>query len=162
MNVSEALIAIRHKVNDRDEVGNSNEELLAYLNEAIQVVSQYMIAAGSPLLVEDMTIAQGASTQVALPANFVKFCGTFPAKITGKTIQLLEDPPMKLRYFVSYPIVEMDGDMPFHHDELNQIAVRLACIYVSNQQELDVQQDQALLTEIQNSIIAAMKQGQAQ
>ena len=157
MNVSEALIAIRHKTNDRDEVGNSNEELLAYLNEAIQYVSQYMIGANSPTMVQEMNIAENASTEVDLPPNFVKFCGTFPARITGDKINLLEDPPMKLRYFVSYPIVEMDGEMPFHHDELNQIAVRLACIYVSNQQELDVQQDQALLKEIQDSIAAAIK-----
>ena len=157
MNVSEALIAIRHKTNDRDEVGNSNEELLAYLNEAIQYVSQYMIAAGSPMMVQEQTIAAGASTEVDLPSNFVKFCGTFPARITGDTITLLEDPPITLRYFVSHPIVEMDGEMPFHHDELNQVAVRLACIYVNNQQELDVQQDQALLTAIQESIQAAIK-----
>lgn len=157
MNVSEALIAIRHKTNDRDEVGNSNEELLAYLNEAIQYVSQYLIGVNSPTMVQEMAIGENDSSEVDLPANFVKFCGTFPARITGDKIELLEAPPVKLRYFVSYPIVEMDGEMPFHHDELNQIAVRLACIYVNNQQELDVQQDQALLTAIQDSIMAAIK-----
>jgi len=157
MNVSEALSEIRSKTNDRDEVGNSDDELLSYLNEAIQYVSQYLVAAGAPMLVEDMTIAANASTEVDLPPNFVKFCGTFPARITGKTIKLLEAPPMTLRYFVSYPMVEMDSEMPFHHAELNQAAVRLACIYVSNQQELDVQQDQALMGAIQESILAAIK-----
>lgn len=157
MNVSEALIAIRHKTNDRDEVGNSNEELLAYLNEAIQYISQYLIGANSPTMVQDAVVNESNSTEIDLPPNFVKLCGTFPIRITGNKMQLLGELPIRFRYFASFPLVEMDGEMPFHHDELNQIAIRLACIYVSNQQELDVQQDQALLKEIQDSIAAAIK-----
>ena len=162
MDVIRAVEEVRLKTNDRDGVGVDDQEILSYLNEAIQVVSQFMIGAGSPLLVQDMNIGENDGTEIDMPPNFIRFCGTFPVRITGKKFNLLEDPPMKLRYYVSYPIVEMDDEMPFHHDELNQIAVRLACIYVNNQQELDVQQDQALLAEIQNSILAAMKQAQAQ
>ena len=68
MNVSEALIEIRNKTNDRDEVGLDNEELLAYFNEAIQYISQYLAAANSPVLLQDMTIS---SATAQLPDNFI-------------------------------------------------------------------------------------------
>ena len=157
MDVIRAVEEIRLKTNDRDGVGMDDQEILSYLNEAIQCISQYMIGAGSPLLVQELNIAANAEPTVSLPPNFIKFCGTFPVKVTGRTITLLDNPPMKLRYFASYPIVEMEDVMPFHHDELNQIAIRLACIYVNNQEELNVQQDQGLLTGIQESILAAMR-----
>ena len=157
MDVTRAVEEVRLKTNDRDGVGMDDQEILSYLNEAIQCICGYMVAAGSPLLVMDLNIEEGGNMEIDVPKNFLKFCGTFPVRITGNKIKLLDEPPIKLRYFASYPTVEMNDNMPFLHDELNQIAIRLACIYVNNQEELNVQQDQGLLTEIQNSILAALK-----
>ena len=157
MDVIRAVDEVRLKTNDREGVGMDDQEILSYLNEAIQYICQHLVGTRYPALVQDLLIDEGDETTFDVPKNFIKFCGTFPARITGNTITLLEDPPVRLRYFASYLTVEMDDEMPFQHDNLNQIAVRLACIYVNNQEELNVQQDQALLAEIQQAVVAAVQ-----
>lgn len=153
MNVGEALIIVRQKINDYDEVGLSDEELLHYINEAAQYVSQYLASSNSPLMVKEQTLT--AQTNV-LPANFLKTCGTFPIKITGNVIELLDDPPLKIRYTAGVDRVSYVDDMPFQHEALNQFIVKLATIYALNQEELDVSQDKALLGELQASIASAI------
>lgn len=153
MNVSEALIEIRNKTNDRDEVGLSNEELLAYFNEAIQYISQYLAAANTPVLLQDITITTATAT---LPDNFIKLAGIFPVKITGNTIALLDTPPQTIRFYAGFGRVDMNEEVPLVNEALIRVAIRLAAIYVQNQQELDVTQDKGLLNDLQNAIIAAV------
>jgi len=153
VNVSEALIEIRNKTNDRDEVGLDNEELLAYFNEAIQYISQYLAAANCPVLLQDMTISSATAT---MPDNFIKLAGIFPVKITGNTVKLLETPPQTIRIYKGFDKAEMNGEVPLTNEALTRVAIRLAAIYVQNQQELDVTQDKGLLADMQNAIMAAV------
>jgi len=153
MNVSEALIEIRNKINDRDEVGLANEEILAYFNEAIQFISQFLVSVDSPLMLQDLTINAATGT---LPANFIKMAGIFPVKITGRTVKLLDSPPITLRYFGGFDRADMNEDVPLKNEALVRVAIRLAAIYANNQQELDVTQDKALLADLQNAILAAV------
>jgi hypothetical protein len=152
MNVSEAIIAVRHRINDRDEVGLDNEEILSYLNSAIQYICQALATANAPVLVDDLTINSATAT---LPKNFIKLAGIFPTKITGNTIKLLDTPPQTIRYFTAYGWPDMNGEMPFEQDALNEVAVQMAAIYANNQQELDVSQDKALFGEFTTAILAA-------
>lgn len=96
------------------------------------------------------------SQTTVLPENFLKTCGTFPIKITGNTIELLDEPPLKIRYTAGISRVSYVDDMPFTHEALNQFIVKLATIYALNQEELDVSQDKALLGELQASIASAI------
>ena len=148
MEVREALIQIRHIINDKDELELEDEELLMYLNKAIQYVSSYLIQANSPLIVQDMTVSTGTAE---LPKNYVKTAGGFPVKVTGNTLKWLDyesGKTLKLRYFATYELVEMDGEMPFHHDALNQQTIQAAAIFALNQVEADISQDKAILDEI--------------
>ena len=159
MNVSEALADIRFKIHDTDIIEMTDEELLICLNEAIQYVASYLIAANSPAIVADMVVTAEETT---LPANFVKTAGVFPIKVTGNTMLWLdyeEGQTMKVRYFASCaPVSETDA-MPFDHDALNQITVRLAAIYAGNQLEAEIAQDKALLDEINMAIAQAAGSG---
>ena len=152
MNVSEALIEIRNKINDRDVVGLVNEELLAYFNEAIQYISQYLAAANSPVLLQDMTIS---SATAQLPDNFIKLAGIFPVKITGNTVKVLE-PPQTIRFYAGFERADMNEEVPLNNEALIRVAIRLAAIYAQNQQELDITQDKGLLADFQNAIMAAV------
>ena len=58
MLVDVAINQIRDKINDRDEVGLDDNEILSYLNEAIQYVSSFLVGAGSPLVINDLTLTQ--------------------------------------------------------------------------------------------------------
>lgn len=155
MNVSEALADIRFKIHDTDVIEMTNEELLICLNEAIQYVASYLIGANSPAIVANMIVSEEETT---LPVNFVKTAGVFPIVVTGNTMRWLdyeEGQTMKLRYFASCePVLETD-EMPFKHDALNQITIKLAAIYAGNQLEAEVSQDKALLDEINAAIAQA-------
>ena len=159
MNVSSALSEIINKINDRDSVGLDDTELLAYLNEAIQFISQYLAAVNSPVLLQDVTISSATGT---LPDNFIKLAGVYPVKITGYSIKLLETPPQTIRMFVGYGNAAASGDVPLTSEALIRVAIRLAAIYANNQQELDISQDKALLADLQNAIMAAVGGATAQ
>ena len=155
MNVSEALADIRFKIHDKDEIEMTTEELLICLNEAIQYVSSYLIAANSPAIVADMVVE---AEETELPVNFVKTAGIFPIKVTGNVMRWLdyeEGATMNLRYFASCETVMEADEMPFKHDALNQITIKLAAIYAGNQLEAEVTQDKALLDEINAALAQA-------
>lgn len=153
MKVEEALYAIRNKINDRDEIGLDDDEILSYLNEALQYISAYMISVNSPLLTKSETIN---SKTFELPTNFVRFAGMFPVKVEGRIGELLESAPVNVKYFLSIDEVKSTSNMPFTQLALNQVAIKLACIYAQNQQGLNVQQDKVLLDEINGAIAGAI------
>lgn len=158
MLVTEAITEIRNKINDRDMVGLDDAELLSYLNEAMQLISVYMVGMDSPDLIEEQVIEEETFT---IPKNFDKFCGYYPIKRTGTTAQLLDEPPLRVRYFISYPIVDMEeeSEMPFNHAILNQLAIKIACTYAQNQEHEEISQDKAIIAEIQQAIAVAMGVG---
>ncbi len=148
MNVSEALTDIRRKIWDKDKITMDDDDLLTCLNEAIQYVASYLISENSPVLAHDIIIN---TETVTLPENYVKTAGLYPVKITGTTLKWLDyeaGKTMKLRYFSTCSKVAADGVMPFVHDALHQIIIKLAAIYAGNQMEADISQDKALLDEI--------------
>lgn len=153
MLVDVAINQIRDKINDRDEVGLDDNELLSYLNEAIQYVSSFLVGADSPMLVNNLTLTD---KETAMPKEYVRTAGKFPIKITGRTIELLDDPPVTIRYFANVPHVELDDDMPFTQQALNQICIKLAAVFCENQEELDVSQDNALLQGFNQAIMTAI------
>lgn len=153
MLVCDAISDIRSKTNDRDEIGLDDEEILAYLNEAIQYVSAYLIGSNSPMMVRNLTVSESS---FVLPKGFVRVVGVQPLKITGNEAELLEEPPFTFRYFTSSPFVGIGDDMPFEQLALNQVVIKLASIYVQNQHSLNIQQDKVLLDEINAAIAAAI------
>jgi len=156
MLVSEALTEIRNKINDRDEIGLDTSELLSYLNESVQYIAGLMIKFGCPELVTEIV---ATTDSITLPSNFAKFCGNYPIKRTGLTIQLLEDPPMKIRYFASCSLLGESDTMPFNHLALNQLAIKSACILANAQERLDIGQDTTLNQEIMQAIAGSMGAG---
>lgn len=158
MLVTEALTEIRNKINDRDEVGLDTSEILSYLNEAVQYISSLMIANGSPELVKEELIEEES---FVLPPNFARFCGYYPVKRTGNVVELLDEPPMKVRYATTYPLLtgEEDEEMPFNHIALTQVAIKVASVYANNQEQLNVSQDTSLYQEIMQAIASSMGVG---
>lgn len=159
MLVTEALTEIRNKINDRDMVGLDDSELLSYLNEAVQYIAALMITNNSTELIQEEIVEEPTFT---LPVNFAKFCGYYPIRRTGLTAELLDEPPLKVRYFVSYPLLT-DGEeeeMPFNHIALTQVAIKVACAYAQNQEKLNIQQDTALYQEIMQAIATSMGVGE--
>ena len=153
MLVKAAIQEIRNKINDRDCVGLDDSELLSYLNEAIQQISSYLIGVNSPVMISDMTVED--SEEFTLPPNFVKTAGNYPLKITGNKATALFS-PMAIRYYASYQHVSLESSLPFAHNALEVIAIKLACVYANTQEHLDITQDKALIDELVTSLAGAI------
>lgn len=149
MLVKDAILDIRGKVNDNDVIEYTDEELLINLKEAIQFAGAYLVSVKSPLAVEEIVVEE---EEFKLPANFTLTAGTFPIKITGDTCKLLDEPPLKLRYFATYKDLEPEDEMPYNHAGIWQIIIKLAAIYALNRNEFNIQQDKALLDEINQQL----------
>lgn len=156
MLVTEAITEIRNKINDRDMVGLDDVELVSYLNEAMQLISMQLVGLECPDLIIEEVIEDESFT---IPKNFDKFCGYYPIRRTGVVAELLDAPPLRVRYYVSYPIVELNGEMPFNHAILNQLAIKIACTFAQNQEHEDISQDKAIIAEIQQAVAVAMGVG---
>ena len=79
-----------------------------------------------------------------------------------KWLGYAEGQTMKVRYFSTCPAVVENGVMPFAHDALNQITIKLAAIYAGNQLEAEISQDKALLDEVNALLAQAAGNGIAQ
>lgn len=149
MLVTEAILNIRDKVNDRDVIEYTDEELLNNLKEAAQFVGTYLVSVNSPMAVDEFVIK---SEEFDVPKNYTKSAGYYPIKVTGKKGVLLDKPPLKVRYFATCKDLDFEDEMPYNHEGLWQIMIKLAAIYALNRNEFNVQQDKALLDEVNQQL----------
>ena len=154
MKVEDAVAKLKAATHDiSDEY--STDECLGFLNTAIQQVCYQLIAGRSPQMVKQVTL----HNLEYLPADFVRPAGTYPVKITGQLAEFLDESmkELKVRYFATKePLTELSVDMPFVHEEINDIAVKVATLIALNQNEYDVTQDKAILDELRQVIAAGM------
>jgi hypothetical protein len=134
-----------------------NYHCLMRLNSAAQLTSNLLVQIASPLVIQEEEFADGDN----LPGNFLKTCGTYPIRRTGGKVNFLDDvDKMLIRYYVTVPKIEdVDGDMPFEHDTINDFVIRTACKLALNRNEFDISQDQSILSELQSSAAEAMSNG---
>lgn len=137
-----------------------NYHCLMRLNSAVQLTCNLLVQINSPLVIDEGEFEDGDE----LPGNFLRTCGTYPIKRTGRTIKFLDDEEkMKIRYFITLPKLEKadvaEGDMPFEHDAINDFVIRTACKLALNRNEFDITQDQNILTELESSLAEAMGNG---
>lgn len=154
MRVEDAVARLKTATHDiSDEY--TTEECLGFLNTAIQQVCYQLIAGRSPQMVKQVTV----HNLEFLPSDFVRPAGTYPVKLTGQLIEFLDEDmaELKVRYFATKePLTGIEGDMPFIHEEINDVAVKVATLIALNQNEYDVTQDKAILDELRQVIAAGI------
>jgi hypothetical protein len=153
MDVKDAVRAIKaagHDISDE----YSMEDCLGFLNTAIHEVSGMLIAARSPMMVEEMLLHDGES----VPARYVASAGQYPMRITGQTVRLLGNArEVQFRFFRSKaPLENEKGMLPFDHEALNDYVVKVAVLYALNRNEYDVSQDKALYDELRQILVEAV------
>lgn len=126
------------------EEPEGTQELLNYLDRAIDEYSKRQAANLDLRLVQQMRVKNGTS----LPDDFLAFCGVVPFVIEGKVIQSYGNTAnLPVRYFARLPYItkfDEDADLPYEHDQYMTIAA-LAAIYALNKHEFDVSQDLMLM-----------------
>ncbi len=155
MTQKEMLALVRKLVSDEQATGftdggnleepEGTQELLNYLDRAVDEYSKRQAANGDTRLVNSMTIN---SYNMDLPEGFLMFCGLIPVHVEGNSLYYYGDmvtPTVKyfarLPYVSSYPET---APLPYEQDQYMTIAA-LAAIYALNKHEFNVSQDLMLL-----------------
>ena len=126
------------------EQPEGTQELLSYLDRAVDEYSKRQAWNGDLRLLKTMTVSAGS----VLPNDFLSLCRTVPIEVSGKAITYYGDAPeLPVRYFARLPYVSsygMDSEMAYEVDQYTGI-ISLAAVYALNKQEYNVTQDLALL-----------------
>ena len=154
MTPNQMLAMVRKMINDEQATGytmggnleepEGTQELLNYLDRAVEEYSKRQAANGDMRLLKTMTVSSGST----LPDDYLAMCGAVPVSITGKTITFYGDESMMpVRYFARLPYVSSylsNSDIPYERDQ--DIAIcALAAIYALNKHEYNISQDLMLL-----------------
>lgn len=154
MTQKEMLALVRKLIADEQATGfteggnleepEGTQELLNYLDRAVDEYSKRQVAKRDVRLQKTMTVSNGRS----LPNDFLEFCGAVPLNIDGGTITYYgEASTLPVRYFARLPYVSSYGEnssLPYKPDQEIGIAA-LAAIYALNKHEFNVSQDLMLL-----------------
>lgn len=154
MLLADAITRIKSTTHDiSDEY--SKQECVDFLNTAIQKIYSIMVGYGYPPVVKEMDLHDDDR----LPHNYMRSCGNYPIRITDNIVKLLDDDIdfIRFRYFANPDMLTVDSEaLPFDHDAINEIVLRVAVNLALNDNEYDISQDTALLTEVQQSVAAGM------
>lgn len=153
MLVSTAITRVRaagHDISDE----YTTERCLEFLNTAIQQVSALLIAAQYPALVKELLVHNGES----LPRNYMAACGTYPLRMTDNKVTIVDgSDSVRFRYWATPELLtETSKELPYQHDAVNEVIVRLAVMLALNENEYDIAQDSSLLTQLQQAIASGM------
>ncbi len=126
------------------EEPEGTEELLTYLDRAVEEYSVRQAANGDVRLLKTMSISAGST----IPSDYLMMCGAVPVNIVGGTITYYGDENvMPVRYFARLPYVtsySLSSNLPYKRDQEMSICA-LAAIYALNKHEFNVSQDLMLL-----------------
>ena len=155
MTPNEMLAMVRKLIADEQATGyteggnleepEGTQELMNYLDRAVDEYSKRQAAQEDMRLLKKMTVSSSGST---LPDDYLKLCGTVPVEVSDGTVTYYGDEDtMPARYFARLPYVSSYGataSLPYHRDQ--EIAIcALAAIYALNKHEYNVSQDLMLL-----------------
>lgn len=132
----------------------TNERCIEFLNTAIQQVSSLLISAQYPALVKEILVHNGES----LPTNYMKACGTYPLRLTDNKVTIVDDSEsVRFRYWATPELLtNTSNELPYKHDAINEVIVRLAVMLALNENEYDIGQDSNLLAQLQQAIASGM------
>lgn len=155
MKLKEAISQFRILLHDTSKEHDEYHATMR-INQGIDLVCALLAGFASPLVLREDNFAEGDS----LPHNFLRTAGEYPIERTGNTIHILTGKKtIPVRYFISYEHLDykdLDSEMPFPHDALNDFVIRTAVKLALNRNEADISQDQSILSELQQAMTQAM------
>ena len=154
MTQKEMLALVRKLISDEQATGfteggnleepEGTQELLNYLDRAVDEVSKRLAEAKDTRLLKSLTVTNGR----AVPDDFLGFAGLVPVKIRNKTMNWSStEYDCEVNYFARLPYVSgfsENTSLPYEKDQYMTIAA-LAAIYALNKHEFNISQDLTLL-----------------
>jgi hypothetical protein len=152
LTVEELLISVRRRIRDEHKIEYQDSELIDYVNDAINLVSNTAIANKDPLMIKEIII-DGTND---VPASFVKLAGVYPVSIANGTINLLDRAETIIcKYYAAKEnVADLSDKIPF--DDVNcSLVGQLTAIYALNRNQYDISQDERLTNILSQAIVFA-------
>lgn len=154
MNISTAIARIKaagHDISDE----YTKERCLEFINTALQQTASLLIAGKYPAMVKEVVLHKGDT----VPRNYMQSAGFYPLRMTNGSVEFVDDDmtEIRFRYWATPPaLTENDKELPYPHDAINEVIVKIAIILALNENEYDVGTDSSILAALQEAIASAM------
>jgi len=141
--INDAGAVIRMRVNDRDKINYSDEEIVSDVATACRYLSQVLIARKSP----EMIVTEDVVDYAAVPENFHSFVGQWPVWREGPVFRTSTGADaVSVRYWGTrgQGLNSLTDVIPF--DEVYFDAIVMAsCMLLLNRDEFDTTKEQSIL-----------------
>lgn len=117
MTGAEFITSVRPRLGDVNSVVYSDSELLGYLNDAIDQLSEKRIAANDADMITEVSVTPGTT---AVPDGFARFAGAYPLYFSGDRFQSLDGSvdALTVRYYAYKARIILSNEVPFGDDAL--------------------------------------------
>lgn len=133
--------ALRDRLSDNLQSGYEDQELIAYINDAINFIWHVLIDNGYYEVVGDVTFTQA---NAKAPEDWYKATNQAPVIVRGDDVEVYGNLPLKVRYYKKPKFVYTDADqLPFKNDAFNNIISQLVIVLAMSNHgfNMDVEQD---------------------
>lgn len=156
MLVQEIIDQVREQLHDITKE-HGDKVLIKYINTAIKSASLNLAKVNSSMVLEEMEVVTGT----VRPANFMRFAGIYPIKITGgKFIVYGTADPQIVRYYAYKPNVKAVSDeVPFDDEAVLLYIEQYTSILAMNRNEFDISNDVQILQNFREELLANAKVG---
>jgi hypothetical protein len=129
--------AMEDRLSDSLETGYETDELLSYINDAINFVWHILIKNGYNEVINTINLTTASSTA---PTDFYKSTNQAPVIKNGTTIVCYGTLPYTLKYYKlpTFPSATTDS-CPFANEALNNIVAQLAIVLAMSNHGFDMQ-----------------------
>lgn len=152
MTVKELLTkgAVQDRLSDSLETGYNTNELIAYLNDAMNFVWHVLISRGYYEVVEDMTLT---TQRTPIPADWYKVSNQAPIVPRDGYIECYGTLPVQIRYYKMAPILNSENDeMPLKNEGLLDLIVQILIVLAMSNHGFDMQMESDFAQAIANLI----------
>lgn len=139
MTVKELLsqAAVQERLSDSLETGYNTDELVAYLNDAINFIWHVLIAHKYYEVLGDITLT---AAETPLPDDLYKITNQAPVTIQDKKLKCYGSLPQTLRYYKEPPLLRNENsDIPLENWGLLDLATQIMIVLAMSNHGFDMQ-----------------------
>lgn len=139
MTVKELLsqAAVKERLSDSLETGYNTDELVAYLNDAVNFIWHVLLSHKYFEVIGDITLSTNETT---LPDDFYKFTNEAPCIIRNGKIECYGVLPQTLRYYKKVPLIkDENSDLPLKNWGLLDLATQIMIVLAMSNHGFDMQ-----------------------
>ena len=139
MTVKELLrqAAVQERLSDSLETGYNMDELVAYLNDAVNFIWHVLLAHKYHEVLGELELKE---EETAIPDDFYKFTNMAPCIVRNGKIECYGTLPQILRYYKKTPLIENEeSDIPLKNWGLLNLATQIMIVLAMSNHGFDMQ-----------------------